>query len=116
MQKLDVVARLFPLVITGEKTSTIRFREPQIHIGPMDYWCEGNSEKTVTVWVNRCADMMLSEVAAFLGKTEEWPDKVMLEGMREHYSDILLSDIVQVIEHYNPRESLLYLTEMESMN
>ena len=76
MQKLDVVARLFPLLITGEKTSTIRFREAQIHVGPMDYWCEGNPEKTVTVWVYNCSDMALSEVAAFLGKAEEWSDKV----------------------------------------
>ena len=116
MQKLDVVERLFPLVITGEKTSTIRFREQQIQIGSMAYWCEGNSARTVTVWVNRCNDMPLSEAAEFLGKAEEWPDEVMLEGMREHYSDIQLSDIVQVIEHYNPKESLPYLTEMESID
>jgi hypothetical protein len=115
MQKLDVVERLFPLVVTGEKTSTIRFREQHIQVGPMVYWCEGDSTRTVTVWVNRCNDMPLCEAAGFLGKTEEWPDEAMLEGMREHYSDIQLSDTVQVIEHENPKESLLYLTEMESI-
>ena len=116
MQKLDVVERLFPLVIKGEKTSTIRFKEQQIHEGPLAYWCEGNSAKTVTVWVNRCTDMPLSEVAKFLEKTEEWPDEVMLEGMREHYSDIQLSDIVQVIEHDRPRESLPHVTEMGNID
>jgi len=80
----------------------------------MTYWCEGNSTITVTVWVNRCTDMPLSEVAEFLGKTEEWHDEAMLDGMREHYSDIQLSDIVQVIEHYNPKESLPYLAEAGS--
>ena len=115
MQKLDVVERLFPLVVTGEKTSTIRFGEQQIHAGPMVYWCEGDSTRTVTVWVNRCNDMPLSEAAEFLGKTEEWPDEVMLEGMREHYSDIQLSDIVQVVEHYSPKESLPYLVEVENI-
>lgn len=116
MQKLDVVERLFPLVITGEKTSTIRFREQRIQVGPMVYWCEGNSAKTVTVWVNRCTDMPLSEVTWFLGKTEKWPEEVILKDMREHYSEIKLSDIVQVIEHENPKESLPYLTEIERID
>lgn len=43
--------------------------------------------------------MPLSSVAAYLGKSANWPDDVMLEGMREHYPAITLSDIVQVIEH-----------------
>jgi hypothetical protein len=114
MQKLDVVERLFPLVITGEKTSTIRFREQQINVGPMVYWCEGNSAKTATVWVHHRSDMLLSKAAGFLGKTEEWPDEVMLEGMREHYPNIQLSNIVQVIEHFNPEESLPYLTQRKA--
>ncbi|PCJ46779.1 MAG: hypothetical protein COA74_12815 [Gammaproteobacteria bacterium] len=42
MQKLDVAKRLFPLVLTGEKTSTIRFNEQRIHAGPMTYWCDGS--------------------------------------------------------------------------
>lgn len=114
MQKLDVVERLFPLVVAGEKTSTIRFREQQIRIGPMVYWCEGNSTMATTVWVTRCSDMALCEAAAFLGKAEEWPDNVMLDGMREHYPDIQLSDIVQVVEHESPEDSLLLLVETES--
>lgn len=114
MQKLDVVGRLFPLVLAGEKTSTIRFREQQICVGPMVYWCEGNSAKTATVWVTRCSDMLLSEAAAYLGKAKEWPDDVMLEGMREHYPDIQLSDSVQVVEHETPKGSLLLLAEAEN--
>jgi hypothetical protein len=111
MQRLDIVARLFPLVVRGEKVSTIRFREQQIRIGPMVYWCDGLFDKSATVWVHRCTNIALSEAANFLGKTKEWPDSVMLEGMRTHYPDIQLSDIVQVIEHYNPKESLPYLID-----
>ncbi len=114
MQKLDVVDRLFPLVLTGEKTSTIRFRERDIQVGPMVYWCEGDSVRTAKVWVKRSTNMPLSEAARFLGKTEVWPDEVMLEDMREHYPSIQLSDIVQVIEHHNPQDSLSFLTEVES--
>lgn len=46
--------------------------------------------------------MPLSEVASFVGKTDEWPDQIMLEGMREHYPEIKLSSIVQVIEYRVP--------------
>jgi hypothetical protein len=111
MQKLDVVNRLFPLLLSGEKTSTIRFNEQRIRIGPMTYWCEGDSSKSVTVWVNRCTDMPLSDVAIYLNLVDDWPDDVMLEGMREFYSNIEISDIVQVIEHYNPNESLKYIAQ-----
>jgi len=114
MQKLDVVAKLFPLVLSGEKTSTVRFREQRIQVGPMVYWCEGNSSEISTVWVTRCTDMALSEVTAFLGKTKEWPVDVMLEDMRVHYAGIQLKDIVQVIEHCTPDESLPYLAEAEA--
>jgi len=114
MQKLDVVERLFPLVLKGEKTSTIRFREPHIQVGPMVYWCEGDSTKTSTVWVKRCTDMPLSEAAGFLEKTQEWPECVMLKDMRAHYPGIQLSDIVQVVEHYTPEESLPYLAVAKS--
>ena len=113
MQKLDVVERLFPLVLNGEKTSTIRFREQHIEVGPMVYWCEGNSSITSTVWVKCCTDMPLCEAAAFLGKTKEWPVDAMLEDMRTHYPDIQLTDIVQVVEHYTPDESLPYLAGAE---
>ncbi len=43
--------------------------------------------------------MPLASVAAYLGKSDEWPDDVMLAGMREHYPGIELNDIVQVVEH-----------------
>lgn len=106
MQQLDVVARLFPLVLSGEKTSTIRWREARIAPGFMTYLCEGEPEKRAVVWVTRCTDMPLSEVAAFLDKRDEWPDDVMLEGMRAHYPEIAPSDVVQVVEHLSPDETL----------
>lgn len=102
MQELVLVDRLFPLVLSGEKTETIRWREAWIEPGPMTYVCEGDSAKTAVVLVTRCTDMPLSEVAAFLGKAEEWPDTVMLSGMQAHYPDITLQDIVQVVEHLPP--------------
>jgi hypothetical protein len=115
VQKLDVVERLFPLVLSGEKTSTVRYRERRIYLGPMVYWCDGNSEITSTVWVKRCTDLPLLEVAEFLSKSKEWPDEIMLEGMRVHYPEIQLKDIVQVIEHYDPKESLLYLSKIDGI-
>jgi len=36
IQALHVVNRLFPLILNGEKTSTIRWREKQVILGPCD--------------------------------------------------------------------------------
>lgn len=105
MQTLTVVARLFPLVENGEKISTIRWRERRIEPGLMTYVCEGDAQKSAVVWVTTCTDMPLSEAAAFLGREEEWPDAVMLEGMREHYPEIELTSIVQIVEHLSPAET-----------
>jgi len=113
IQKLDVVSRLFPLLLTGEKTSTIRFKEQRICPGPMTYWCDGDSSKTVTVWVHRCTDMPLVKVAEYLNRIDDWPDAIMLKGMREFYPDITMSDIVQVIEHLDPKDSLAYCAQHE---
>ena len=105
IQQLDVVARLFPLVERGEKTSTIRWRERTIVPGMMRYVCADDRSRTVDVMVTRCVSMPLADVAAYQGREAEWPDAVMLEGMREHYPDITLADVVDVVEHRTPQES-----------
>jgi len=107
MQKLDVVERLFPLILSGEKRATIRWRENQISPGYMTYINEQDNSETAVVLVTRCTDMPLSDAARYLGKETEWPATIMLDGMREHYPEIKLSDIVQVIEHLPPDETSL---------
>ncbi len=102
MQTLSVVPRLFPLILSGEKTSTIRFRETRIESGPMRYLCDGDRTRSVIVQVTRCTDLPLSRVAAFLGREADWPKEIMLEGMREHYPDIEWDDVVQIVEHLPP--------------
>ncbi len=84
MQTLKVVKRLFPEVESGEKTSTIRWRELRIQPGLMIYECDTDPRKAVTVFVTSCTDMPFSQAAAFVGRNDEWPDDVMLAGMREH--------------------------------
>ena len=102
IQTLGIVARLFPEVLSGRKTSTIRWREPHIEVGPLRFICDDNPSETVLVDVLRCTEMPLSEAASYVGKAEEWSDQVMLDGMREHYPDIQLTSIVQVIEYKAP--------------
>jgi len=101
-QTLGLADRLYPLILTGEKTSTIRWRERHIVPGALRFVCDGNVAQTVDVEVLRCSDMPLSEAAAFVGRADEWPDAIMLEGMREHYPEIVLSDVVQVVEFKLP--------------
>lgn len=105
MQTLGVVPRLFPDILAGRKTSTIRWSEAEIVPGPMIYVCDGEPQRRVVVMVTRVTAMPLSEAAAYLRRAEEWPPAVMLDGMREHYPGIGLEDTVSVIEHMTPAET-----------
>ena len=101
-QSLGVVGRLFPLILAGEKTSTIRWREQHIVPGPMTFICDDDPSQTVVVMVTRCTEMPLHDAAHFVGKSDEWPDEIMLEGMREHYPGIELSSVVEIVEFRPP--------------
>ncbi|WP_218191617.1 ASCH domain-containing protein [Pseudomonas sp. ATCC PTA-122608] len=105
MQTLRIVPRLFPELLKGSKRSTIRMGELHIEPGYLRYECEDDPSKTTVVWVTRCTYMPLNEAAAFCGMQDEWPPRVMLEGMREHYPLIQLSDTVQVVEHETPEQT-----------
>ncbi|MBT5433674.1 MAG: hypothetical protein P8Q36_09055 [Alphaproteobacteria bacterium] len=107
MHELMVVARLFPEVQSGDKTSNMRWHENPIVPGPMTYRCEGEPERTVVVWVAGVTDVVLSQAAAFVGKADLWPVDVMLDGMREHYPAITLDDVVQIVEHLTPDQTRL---------
>ncbi|MER9636400.1 hypothetical protein [Mesorhizobium sp. M0228] len=60
MQTLGVVSRLFPLIMSDEKTSTIQFREVRIVPGPMRYVCDDDASKSAVVNVLKCADIQLA--------------------------------------------------------
>ncbi|MGN8162988.1 ASCH domain-containing protein [Pantoea vagans] len=111
MQQLTLVPRLMPAVRCGEKTSTIRWLEGDITIGPLRLVNQQDENDAVIVSVTQVDTLRLSEVAAMLGKQEEWPDEVLLEGMREHYPEIRLSSEVQLITHLTPAETLQKLPE-----
>ena len=106
-----MVARLFPSVVSGAKRSTIRWRGADIRLGLMRYVCLDDPHQTAVVRVVRVTSMPLADAAEYLGTETEWPPQAMLHGMREHYPDIELHDIVQVIEHLSPQES-----EMQSLD
>ncbi|MBN9928544.1 ASCH domain-containing protein [Pantoea agglomerans] len=111
MQQLTFVPRLIPAVRSGEKTSTIRWQEGDITMGPLRLVNQQDETDAVIVWVKQVDTLRLSEVAATLGKKEEWSDEVLLEGMREHYPEIRLSSEVQLITHLTPAETLQKLTK-----
>jgi hypothetical protein len=111
MQQLTLVPRLVPDVRSGAKTSTIRWQEVDIVTGPLKLVNEQDAGDTVIVWVTKIETLRLSEVAVRLGKEAEWPDAVLLAGMREHYPAIRLSSEVQLITHLTPAETQQKLTE-----
>jgi len=98
IQTLALADRLFPLLISGEKTSTIRWREKTIAVGPLRFICVEIQSNTAEVIVSRCTNMQLSDAPSFLNHGDEWSGDVMLSGMKEHYPDIEHTSIVQVIE------------------
>lgn len=98
IQTLSIVDRLFPEVLKGLKTSTIRWRETRVVPGQLRFICDQDPSQTTVVEVWRCTDMPLSDAAEFLGKSHDWPPDVMVSGMREHYPKIELTSTVQVIE------------------
>jgi len=97
-----IVPRLLPEVRAGLKLHTIRWRESEIVPGPMLYVNELNAFDTVLVVVTRTETMKLSEVAAKMGKSVEWPDHTLLQGMREHYPAIDMASDVVIIHHLPP--------------
>ncbi|GHE02595.1 hypothetical protein U879_05930 [Defluviimonas sp. 20V17] len=101
MQSLPVAERLFPAILSGEKTHTIRWREPRIVPGPMEYVCE-STDRRVVVEVTRVWDVALRDAAALVGMQAAWPPDVMLAGKRAHYPQIKLGDMVLVVEHLPP--------------
>ena len=102
LQNLEIVPSLLPDVRAGRKLHTIRWREREIVPGPMLYVNVRDASDTVMVWVTRVERMPLSDVAASLGKSKEWPDAELLEGMREHYPRIEMDYEVVVIHHLPP--------------
>jgi hypothetical protein len=106
MQTLGVVPRLWPDLLAGRKTSTIRWREGPVTTGLLRYVCDGDASASVVVLVTKVTRMKLGDAAAYLGREEEWPPPVMLAGMREHYPDITLDDEVDIVEHLTPAETL----------
>lgn len=97
MQTLEVVSRLYPDILSGAKTSTIRWRELRISPGPLVFVDQGDPARRVEVVVWDVRDLPLRDAAADLGRASEWPDDVLLAGMREHYPEITLDDVVQIV-------------------
>ncbi len=73
-----------------------------MNIGPMLFIHHEDPDHQVVVNVTKCTDLRLSDAAALIGREEEWPDAVMLKGMRAIYPEIQLDSIVQVIEFDAP--------------
>ncbi len=99
MQSLEIVPRLLPEVRSGRKRHTIRWRERKIVPGLMRYVNAENASDTLVVRVTEVKTMPLFSVARYLGKSEAWPDTVLLTGMQEHSPDIQLNSEVDVIHH-----------------
>lgn len=99
MQSLKIVPRLLPEIQSGLKTHTIRWREKKIVPGPMLSVNDSDISDKILVFVTKVEKMPLSAVAFYLGKQNEWTDDGLLLGMREHYPEIEMDSVVDIIHH-----------------
>ena len=104
MQRLPLADQFFPVVLSGEKTNTMRWREMRIIPGPLQFFSETDRYPDCTVMVVRCTDVPLRDAADLVNMRAVWPDQKMLAAMQRHYPDITLDDLVQVIEHLPPED------------
>ncbi|OON38827.1 hypothetical protein BTJ39_16685 [Izhakiella australiensis] len=102
MQYLEIVPRLIPAVRNGTKRHTIRWQEGAVRCGPLTYINQQDPSERLVVWVTEVKTMSLSQAADYLGMSAEWPDPIMLAGMREHYPAIELDSAVVIIHHLSP--------------
>jgi hypothetical protein len=101
LQKLELVDRLFPALFTGEKVSTLRWREGEVAEGYLLYCASNNPKWKALVWVTGTEKKPLRAFASFCNQT---PDE-LLAAMRTHYPEITLEDDVLLVHHLTPYDT-----------
>jgi hypothetical protein len=99
MQMLELVDRRFPALLSGRKTSTIRWNEGVIKPGFLLYVSCSGKERAI-VWVNEVNRIPLRDIGKKIGYDAHHKDENhTLELMRLHYPAITLDTEIDLIEH-----------------
>ncbi|NCC21006.1 MAG: ASCH domain-containing protein [Alphaproteobacteria bacterium] len=101
IQTLELADSLFPQVLAGEKTRTLRWREGEIRPGYLLYTSFDNPAWKALVWVTGCRDAPMNEMAPLYDMSPEDLHK----SMQRHYPDIEIDSPVTLVEHLTPRQT-----------
>lgn len=101
IQRLELVDRRFPALLSGEKRDTIRWNEGHIEPGYLIYYASDNSRWKTMVWVTATRYTTLASLAPVAAQAPE----ELLAVMRRHYPNIELDTEVLFVEHLSPQET-----------
>lgn len=102
IQKLELAKDLFPKMISGAKTNTLRWNEGIIEEGFLLFYAENNINLSATVWVNRVTTSSMKNFACKYNMSA----KALHSSMLRHYPDIKIDSIVSFIEYLSPEKTL----------
>lgn len=101
IQTLELADSLFPQLLAGEKTRTLRWREGDVRPGYLLYYSYDNPAWKVLVWVTGCREAPMSEMAPLYDMSPESLHK----AMSRHYSEIEIDSPVTLVEHLTPLQT-----------
>lgn len=101
LQRLELADDLFPDVISGKKTDTLRWNEGDIELGYLEFYSESNIGKRATVLVTGLRKGTLESFAKHYRTTID----LLVLSMKKHYPDIKATDKVTLVEFMSPAET-----------
>lgn len=96
MQSLELADSLFPAVLDGSKTKTLRWNEPVPECGPLLFYSFDNPDMNAVVTVTSVENVMFDCAEAEYGMT---PSE-LYQSMLKHYPDIPLDAEMQIVRFY----------------
>lgn len=101
IQKLELADDLFPALMRGEKTNTLRWQEGPVQTGYLLFYATHNPDWRAVVWVTGVQACPMNEIAPFYTMSPEELHKAMLR----HYPDIEINSDILFIEHLSPEKT-----------
>lgn len=101
LQRLELADELFPDLMSGKKTDTLRWNEGTFELGYLEFYSKKDISRRATVLVTGIRKGTLSSFARHYGQSVE----LLLLRMQKHYPDITLNDGVTLVEFMSPSDT-----------
>lgn len=102
LQRLELAKDLFPSVMNGKKTDTLRWnKEGPFELGFLEFYAEGNPSLKATVLVTGLQKGNMAKFAPRYNMNAEQ----LTESMQKHYPDITIDAPMTLVEFMSPQET-----------